>query len=419
MKSEELWGFVRGWAKLGFMCLMFCAAVVGFAAESISIIATPRYPWNGKVDLKFTIDGTSGTKYDTLFVAKDVAGGTNLTMRTLYKSDGTAANAGREALLPGTYNWVWDAGEDLTRRWVTYSGCVPTDSTVLFANVQLNELSEFYAVPCGKSVSDKSNLAKGAYIKDDGAGKSVQFAFSDDIYTKCVCVHLEQSGANVVGYAKWARHVSGTGHEKSDFDTNSATELGIATSETERGYGLCKLEAKGAKHGSSPVLERVIAEGNVEVSAFLYAVKFNANGGTGTMADESLAYGIEKTLTANAFTRTGYTFQGWATSAEGAVVYSDKQSVSNLTTTAGATVNLYAVWKEANSLYMVIDLSGGSSAKSYPVTYLDAVPSGGWSDTYKTTKLGMFGEMWHGLWRHEVRVASQGGMTCLLFRLAA
>ena len=32
---------------------------------------------------------------------------------------------------------------------------------------------------------------------------------------------------------------------------------------------------------------------------------------------------------------------------------------------------------------------------------------------------GLFGGMWHDLWRHEVRVASQGGMTCLLFRLAA
>ena len=31
----------------------------------------------------------------------------------------------------------------------------------------------------------------------------------------------------------------------------------------------------------------------------------------------------------------------------------------------------------------------------------------------------LFGEMWHGLWRHEVGVASQGGMTCLLFRSAA
>ena len=37
--------------------------------------------------------------------------------------------------------------------------------------------------------------------------------------------------------------------------------------------------------------------------------------------------------------------------------------------------------------YMVIDLSSGSSATRYPVTYLDAVPAGGWTDEYKTTKM--------------------------------
>lgn len=39
--------------------------------------------------------------------------------------------------------------------------------------------------------------------------------------------------------------------------------------------------------------------------------------------------------------------------------------------------------------YLVIDLSGGASAASYPVSYLSSVPSGGWTDTYKTTKLVM------------------------------
>jgi formylglycine-generating enzyme required for sulfatase activity len=37
--------------------------------------------------------------------------------------------------------------------------------------------------------------------------------------------------------------------------------------------------------------------------------------------------------------------------------------------------------------YMVIDLSGGTDASSYPVSYLTAVPSGGWTDEHKTTKL--------------------------------
>ncbi|WP_295428693.1 formylglycine-generating enzyme family protein, partial [uncultured Thiodictyon sp.] len=40
-------------------------------------------------------------------------------------------------------------------------------------------------------------------------------------------------------------------------------------------------------------------------------------------------------------------------------------------------------------LYMVIDLSGGADATNYPVTYLEAVPQGGWTDEYKTDKLVM------------------------------
>ena len=87
-----------------------------------------------------------------------------------------------------------------------------------------------------------------------------------------------------------------------------------------------------------------------------YSVKFNKNGGTGTMADESFTYGTAKALTANAFTRTGYTFTGWATtSGATTAAYTDKQSVSNLTATAGGasvsnlatggTLALYAVWR--------------------------------------------------------------------------
>ena len=38
-------------------------------------------------------------------------------------------------------------------------------------------------------------------------------------------------------------------------------------------------------------------------------------------------------------------------------------------------------------LYMVVDLSAGSGAASYPVSYLADVPAGGWTDEYKTTKL--------------------------------
>ena len=37
--------------------------------------------------------------------------------------------------------------------------------------------------------------------------------------------------------------------------------------------------------------------------------------------------------------------------------------------------------------YCVIDLSGGPAAMSYPISYLDDVPAGGWTDDYRTNKL--------------------------------
>jgi len=42
---------------------------------------------------------------------------------------------------------------------------------------------------------------------------------------------------------------------------------------------------------------------------------------------------------------------------------------------------------DKGGLYLVVDLSEGTNATRYPVTYLDAVPEGGWTDTYKTEKL--------------------------------
>ena len=65
------------------------------------------------------------------------------------------------------------------------------------------------------------------------------------------------------------------------------------------------------------------------------------------MANESMTYGTYKNLTSNAFTKSGHRFLGWATSSSGAVVYTDGQSVRNLTTTNNGTVTLYAVWQSA------------------------------------------------------------------------
>lgn len=89
-------------------------------------------------------------------------------------------------------------------------------------------------------------------------------------------------------------------------------------------------------------------------------VIFNANGGSGTMTNQTIVSDSATALTSNTFTRTGYTFGGWNTNADGTsgTSYTDGQSV---TITAGMTV--YAKWT-AGSNTVVFDANGGSGTMS-------------------------------------------------------
>ena len=97
-------------------------------------------------------------------------------------------------------------------------------------------------------------------------------------------------------------------------------------------------------------------------TANTYTVVYNGNGNTGGSTASSLhTYGTAKNLTANGFTKICHNFSGWATSAGGAKVYNNSQSVSNLTTTNGGSVNLFAVWTVAHN-YVKRELKECSSA---------------------------------------------------------
>ena len=82
-------------------------------------------------------------------------------------------------------------------------------------------------------------------------------------------------------------------------------------------------------------------------SANSYAITFNANGGTGTLGNEAIVAGTSIVLSANTFTRTGYTFAGWNTiAAGGGTAYVAAASVtlySNLTLYAQWTAGTYQV----------------------------------------------------------------------------
>jgi uncharacterized repeat protein (TIGR02543 family) len=91
-----------------------------------------------------------------------------------------------------------------------------------------------------------------------------------------------------------------------------------------------------------------------------YAVHFNANGGTGKMFDQAIAAGSSADLTANAFSREGYTFTGWNTEANGSGTnYADGATVSGLAL-AGQTAKLYAQWTPLTNLTLTANAHDGN-----------------------------------------------------------
>ena len=63
----------------------------------------------------------------------------------------------------------------------------------------------------------------------------------------------------------------------------------------------------------------------------LYNVKYDANGGIGTMEDSKYVYDKEGTLTKNMFTYEGKNFIGWSLTKDGEVLFKDGEQIKNLT----------------------------------------------------------------------------------------
>ena len=107
-----------------------------------------------------------------------------------------------------------------------------------------------------------------------------------------------------------------------------------------------------------------------------YYIEFNENGGTGYMADLEMTYGQTNNLTLNTFTKYGYEFLGWSSSASATVAtYEDGQSVNSLLSTDGGTKVLYAVWRGVACNISLDNGAGSSSVTSVNVRYGQNMPA--------------------------------------------
>ena len=179
----------------------------------------------------------------------------------------------------------------------------------------------------------------------------------------------DMAGGTVTLYAVWmassavwtVRFETNGGSPVGDMKVLRNTAVSRPSDPARTGYTFAgwhaDSELTGLYNFSSVVIEDITLYAEWAPVSYTVAYNKNATDAAGTMENSSHTYDVEKTLSANAFTRTGYTFSGWARTAGGAAEFSDGASVTNLSAAAGGTVTLYAVWYSTVSF----DANGATS----------------------------------------------------------
>ncbi|MFR6394087.1 MAG: InlB B-repeat-containing protein [Oscillospiraceae bacterium] len=151
---------------------------------------------------------------------------------------------------------------------------------------------------------------------------------------------------------------------------------------TKTGYTFAGWKLDDTTYEDGATVKNLATEGALTLTAQWtansYTVKFDGNGAEGTMADQSFTYDVEQALTANGFTKTGYTFAGWKL---GDTTYEDGATVKNLATEGALT--LTAQWT-ANSYTVKFDGNGAEGTmadQSFTYDVEQALTANGFTKT--------------------------------------
>jgi len=363
------------------------------ASATVSDVSVaPRWPFGTKVDIDYTL-GTTPAGMRALVTLS----GYDNDHRKEMPATTITGNSANQAVLAGRYRLTWDVGAD-------YPGFHAKSFDV-------NVKAEPYVIPAVTGIQTGETTTRGVALSWDGIENATAYevwrstSMSTGNATNVLtvtnateCIDVSATPGTIYFY--WLKTVTpyGTGDFSSEFafgyrqrvsvavtfDANGGEIKGASTgsyvagdrydnlpSATRTGYDFAGwwTETSG---GTQIIATSVVDENLMTLYAHwtphTYTIHFDANGGTGTMADMVMEYGTATELASNAFTFVDHIFAGWATSADENAVYSDGQTVFDLTTTEGATIELFAVWIPA-AITVAFDANGGTvspSSKEYP-----------------------------------------------------
>lgn len=233
-----------------------------------------------------------------------------------------------------TFNYRNASGKLVSEeQYVDYGGSAtaPTEATVNQwpGHVFTNWDRSFANVT--ESIAVNAQYSANVYtIVFDANGSAVSGTMADQTFTCGVSQALRSNKYARQGYSYggWNTAADGTGTHYSDAE--SVSDLTFEDGGTVTLYA--------------------------QWSPISYTIEFAGGAGaSGSMsAISGVEYDEEVTLPANAFAKNGCAFLGWTCGSE---TFADGATVSNLTTTAGATVTMTAVWDAP--YYVAYDANGG------------------------------------------------------------
>ena len=274
-----------------------------------------------------------------------------LTFSTLTTSNlGTATTASQAVVV------TTSAPTSITTTSATLNGTIKTDTTTVtchfeygtnigFENGVLNP-STATSVPTNtttsRSVSLTSLIAATKYYyrhvcHDSGGGD----LYGETISFTTGTTYSLTYDSNTATSGSVPSDMSAYASSESAYVQGNAGSL-VKTGYTFAGWSL-STDGSGTVYSPSNTTTLAMSTNRIlyaKWSANSFPVIFDSNTATsGSMSNQTYTSGTAQALTANGFAKSGSSFAGWATSANGSVVYTNSQSISLTETTT-----VYAKW---------------------------------------------------------------------------
>ena len=294
---------------------------------------TPQVCGTYKDTLTFTIDCTSSRESNYHKLTFDSNGGTcNITNRIVEegKTYGELPTPTRIG-----YKFAGWYTEVISGEQVSTSSTIGTEDVTIHAHWTPNKLYIYYHNDGATSIHWESGDV-------DVAGKDVGSSQTETYGEK-----FSNGVSGLYDVWRWKR----TGYT----NTGSSWKIGKDGTKEYNDHEPFTNAEDCAKY--LDVLEE-FEKGDVTVDLYpiwtanTYTITYNKNSddATGNTKPSKHTYDVVQSLTANGFSREGYTFTGWNESADGTgQAYADREPVENLTSAKGVSVTLYAQWEKKDS----------------------------------------------------------------------